>query len=121
MSCCHMEARMPVSSGTSQERVGVLLVGLGALSSTLVAGIEAIHRGIARPIGSLTQLYRCNGDAGNALLKEVLPMARLENLEFAAWDIFADTAYDSAVKAAVLQKDMLESLRSKLEELRPFK
>src|SRR5438270_332709 len=89
---CHMEARMPVSSvkENSQERVGVMLVGLGALASTLVAGIEAIGRGMARPIGSLTQLYRVNGDGNNALLRDVLPMAPLANLEFAAWDIFPD-------------------------------
>ncbi|MBI3893682.1 MAG: inositol-3-phosphate synthase [Candidatus Wallbacteria bacterium] len=112
---------MAVSSESPQERIGVMLVGLGALASTLVAGVEAIVRGKARPIGSLTQLYRCNGDANNALLNEVLPMARLQNLEFAAWDIFPDSAYQSAVKAAVLKPDILESLRSRLEELKPFK
>ncbi|MBI4867900.1 MAG: inositol-3-phosphate synthase [Candidatus Wallbacteria bacterium] len=98
-----------------------MLVGLGALASTLVAGIEAIVRGLARPIGSLTQLYRCNGDANNALLLDVLPMAKLQNLEFAAWDVYPDNAFQSAVKAAVLHKDTLELLRGRLEELRPFK
>ncbi len=112
---------MPVSRESSEERVGVLLVGLGALSSTLIAGIEAIQQGTAEPIGSLTQLYRCNGDSNDQALKDVLPMARLSNLEFAAWDIFSDTAYESATKAAVLDPTVLEGVRSRLEELRPFK
>ena len=112
---------MSVSQEVSQDKVGVLLVGLGALSTTLVAGIEAVQRGLARPIGSLTQLCRVNGATAPTLLSDILPMTPLSGLEFAAWDIFPDTAYESAVKAAVLDRPTLEAVRSRLEELRPHK
>ena len=106
-------------------KLGVLLVGLGAVSTTFIAGVEAVRKGIAEPIGSLTQMgtIRLGKRTENRvpLIKDFVPLARIEDLVFGAWDIFEDSAYDAAMKAGVLEKDLLLQLKGPLQKIKPMK
>src|SRR5882724_415527 len=106
-------------------KLGVLLVGLGAVSTTFIAGVEAIKKGIAEPIGSLTQMgtIRLGKRTDNRvpLIKDFLPLAKLEDLVFGAWDIFPDSAYEAALHAGVLDKDLLAKIRIPLQKIKPMK
>jgi len=108
----------------AEGKLGILLVGLGAVSTTFVAGVEAIRKGMALPIGSLTQMgtIRLGKRTENRTpkIKEFVPLAKLEDLVFAAWDIFPDSAYEAAIKAGVLERQLIESLREQLESLKPM-
>lgn len=108
----------------AQGNLGVLLVGLGAVSTTLIAGVEAVKQGWAEPIGSVTQLGRIRlgkrTEDRNPRIKEFVPLAPLHNLVFGSWDIIPDTAYQSALHAEVLQRAMVDNLRSALDEVRPM-
>ncbi|UCF36176.1 MAG: inositol-3-phosphate synthase [Acidobacteriota bacterium] len=105
--------------------LGVLLVGLGAVSTTFVAGIEAVRKGLGEPFGSLTQMGTIR--LGKRTEKRVpriadfVPLVPMEDLEFAAWDPFEDSAYEAAIKSGVLEEPLLEKLRPELEDLKPFK
>src|ERR1044072_8352246 len=92
-------------------RLGVLLVGLGAVSTTFIAGVEAVKKGFAQPIGSLPQrgTIRLGKRTDNRvpLIKDFVPLANLKDLVFGAWDIFPDSAYDAALNAGVLEKELL--------------
>src|SRR5712691_3434588 len=120
---------MPVTKGAeiapAQGKLGVLLVGLGAVSTTFIAGVEAIKAGLAEPIGSLTQMgtIRLGKRTDNRVprIKDFLPIAKLEDLVFGAWDIFPDSAYDAAIHAGVLEKDLLGKLRKPLQKIKPMK
>ncbi len=105
--------------------LGVLLVGLGAVSTTFIAGVYAIRRGIGKPIGSLTQMgtirlgKRTEGRVPK--IKDFVPLASLQDLVFGAWDIFEDDAYEAALHAGVLEKELLALLESELREIKPMK
>ncbi|HEY0458296.1 MAG TPA: inositol-3-phosphate synthase [Pyrinomonadaceae bacterium] len=105
-------------------KLGILLVGLGAVSTTFVAGVEAIRKGTAKPIGSLTQMgtIRLGKRTENRspLVKDFVPLADLRDVVFGAWDIFPETAYDAALHAGVLEKSLVEDLREQLESLKPM-
>src|SRR5215210_5463974 len=105
-------------------RLGVLLVGLGAVSTTFIAGVEAIKKGFAQPIGSLTQMgtIRLGKRTDNRvpLVKDFVPLAQLKDLVFAAWDIFPDSAYDAALNAGVLEKELLAQLKEPLRKIKPM-
>jgi len=106
-------------------KLGVLLPGLGAVSTTFIAGIEAVKRGIAKPIGSLTQMgtIRLGKRTEHRIprIKDFVPLAELGDLVFGAWDIFPDNAYEAALKAGVLEKSLLDQVRPELEQVRPMK
>ena len=106
-------------------KLGVLLVGLGAVSTTFVAGVEAVKKGIGRPYGSLTQMGTIRlgkrTDNRTPLISDFVPLTPIENIEFAAWDIFEDSAYEAALNAKVLEKDLVESLKGELSALKPHK
>lgn len=106
-------------------KLGILLVGLGAVSTTLVAGVEAIRKGLGKPIGSLTQMgtIRLGKRTDNRVPKiaDFVPLAGIKDIEFAAWDPFEDSAYLSALNAGVLEEPLLEKLKPELEALKPFK
>src|SRR5712691_5787435 len=106
-------------------RLGVLLVGLGAVSTTFIAGVEAVKKGIGQPIGSLTQMgtVRLGKRTDNRvpLIKDFVPLAKLEDLVFGAWDIFPDSAFEAAMHAGVLEKDLLAKIRSPLQRIKPMK
>ena len=109
----------------AEGKLGVLLVGLGAVSTTFIAGVEAIKKGIAEPIGSLTQMgtIRLGKRTDNRvpLIKDLVPLARLEDLVFGAWDIFEDSAYEAAMHAGVLEKDLLAQVKGPLQKIKPMK
>jgi myo-inositol-1-phosphate synthase len=108
----------------AEGRLGVLLPGLGAVATTLVAGVHLIAKGLARPFGSLTQMQRLR--LGKRTLPrwkpvgELVPLASLTDLVFGAWDIFPDNAFEAAVKAGVLPTEMISSVRPELEALTPW-
>jgi myo-inositol-1-phosphate synthase len=105
-------------------RLGVLLPGLGAVSTTLIAGVQLIRKGVGKPIGSLTQLGTIRlgkrTDNNVPMIKEFVPLAEVADLVFGAWDIFPDDAYQSAMKAGVLPAAQLEQVRDELAALRPW-
>jgi myo-inositol-1-phosphate synthase len=108
----------------AEGKLGVLLVGLGAVSTTFVAGVEAIRRGLAAPIGSVTQMGTIRlgkrTDNRSPKIKDFVPLADLDDIVFGAWDIFNDNAYDAAMKSGVLEKDLLNQLSEQLSSLTPM-
>jgi len=120
---------MPVSKGAeiapAKGKLGVLLVGLGAVSTTFIAGCEAIKQGAAEPVGSLTQMgtIRLGKRTENRvpLIRDFVPLAKLDDLIFGAWDIFPDSAYEAAMNAGVLEKDLLARLKPALQKIKPMK
>jgi myo-inositol-1-phosphate synthase len=106
-------------------RLGVLMVGMGAVASTFAAGVELVRRGHARPFGSLTQMgtirlgKRTEGRA--PLIKDFVPLAGLDQLVFGGWDPFPDNAYEAAVRCGVLDRYRhLEPVAGELAELEPM-
>lgn len=114
-----------VEIAEAKGKLGILLVGLGAVSTTFVAGVEAIRKGIAEPIGSLTQMGTIRlgkrTDNNSPKIKDFVPLADLDDVVFGAWDIFTDTAYEAALNAGVLEKDLINSLSEELSSLKPMK
>src|SRR5687767_6881185 len=105
-------------------KLGILLVGLGAVSTTFAAGVEAIRKGDAKAVGSLTQMgtIRLGKRTENRFppIKDFVPLASLDDIVFGAWDIFPDSAYEAALHAGVLEKSLVEDLREQLESLKPM-
>ena len=105
-------------------KLGILLVGLGAVSTTFVAGVEAIRKGMAAPVGSLTQMGTIRlgkrTDNNCPKIKDFVPLATLDDIVFGAWDIFSDSAYEAARNAGVLEKSLVEDLREQLDSLKPM-
>ncbi len=105
-------------------KLGVLLPGLGAVSTTLIAGVYLINKGLAEPFGSLTQMQKIRlGKRTHPRfipIKAVVPLADLQDLVFGAWDIFPDDAYKSACVAGVLPPEMLAPVREELEAIKPW-
>ena len=99
-------------------KLGVLLPGLGAVSTTFIAGVLLARKGALAPIGSLTQMQAIRlgkrSEANSPLIKDFVPLAKLSELEFAAWDIFPDNAYESALKAGVLSREHLLLVKGEL-------
>ena len=106
-------------------KLGVLLIGLGAVSTTFIAGVEAIKRGLGEPIGSLTQMgtIRLGKRTEKRIpsIAEFIALEELDRLVFATWDIFGDDAYAAAVKAGVLKAELLKQLKPELEAIHPMK
>jgi myo-inositol-1-phosphate synthase len=105
-------------------KLGILIVGLGAVATTFVAGIEAVRKGIAQPIGSLTQMGTIRlgkrTEGRSPLIKDFVPLADLNDLVFGAWDIFTDSAYEAAAKAKVLESGLLLQLKPFLDGIKPM-
>ncbi|MCU0643512.1 MAG: inositol-3-phosphate synthase [bacterium] len=106
-------------------KLGVLLPGMGAVATTFVAGVVAIRKGIAKPVGSLTQMgtIRLGKRTEKRVpkIKEFIELAELNDLVFAGWDIFEDNMYQAALNAGVLQNDLLDKVRSDIEQIKPMK
>ena len=117
--------RAAVSIEEPGGKLGVLLVGLGAVSTTFIAGVEAIKHGIAEPIGSLTQMgtIRLGKRTENRvpLIRDFVPLASLDDLVFGSWDIFEEDAYESALHAGVLERDLVNQLKTELQAVKPMK
>ena len=105
-------------------KLGVMVVGLGAVATTMIAGVEAVRRGLAKPIGSLTQMgtIRLGKRTDNRVpyVKDFVPLAKLDDLVFTGWDIFGDNVYESAAHAEVLDKDTLRAMKPYLETIKPM-
>src|SRR5678816_109215 len=117
-------AEKGVAIAPAEGKLGVLLVGLGAVSTTFVAGVEAIKRGLAQPVGSLTQMGTIRlgkrTEGRSPRIKDFVPIATLDDIVFGAWDIFTDNAFDAAMNAGVLEKDLLNQVSEQLASLKPM-
>lgn len=106
-------------------KLGVLLPGLGAVATTFIAGIAAIKKGIALPIGSLTQLGTIRlgkrTEKRVPMIKDFIELADINDLVFGGWDIFPDNIYESALNAGVLRKELLDEVRGEIQEIHPWK
>ena len=106
-------------------KLGILTPGMGAVSTTFMAGVEAVKKGLGEPIGSLTQLGTVRlgkrTDNRTPKIKDFVPLAGLNQLVFGAWDIFEDSAYEAAAHAQVLKPELLKKLRPSLQKVKPMK
>jgi len=105
-------------------KLGVLLPGIGAVSTTFIAGVEAVKKGLARPIGSLTQMgtIRLGKRTEHRVpaIKDFVPLASLEDLVFGGWDIYPEDGYQAARNAGVLDPTLLEAVKPELKKIRPW-
>jgi myo-inositol-1-phosphate synthase len=105
-------------------RLGVLLPGLGAVSTTLIAGVHLVAKGLAKPFGSLTQMQRMRLGKRTSPrflpIREIVPLADLTDLVFGGWDLFPDNAYEAARTAGVVPPELLEKVRPELERVSPW-
>src|SRR6185312_12364984 len=105
-------------------KLGIMTAGMGAVCTTRIAGVEAVRRGIAKPIGSLTQMgtIRLGKRTENKtpLIKDFVPLASLDDLVFTGWDIFGGNLYEAARTAQVLDRDQLDQIRPYLESIEPL-
>ncbi len=105
-------------------KLGIMLVGLGAVSTTTIAGVIAIRRGLAKPIGSLTQMGTIRlgkrTEAKSPRIKDFVPLASLDDVVFGGWDIFDENCHEAAKTAGVLERDLLDQIRPELEAIRPW-
>jgi myo-inositol-1-phosphate synthase len=117
--------RRPTSIAPPKGTLGVLTPGMGAVSTTFMAGVELVRKGGALPIGSLSQLGTIRlgkrTEHRSPLIREFVPLETLDNLVFGGWDIFPDTAYEAAAKARVLEASHLEEVKSFLGGIWPMK
>ena len=106
-------------------KLGVLTPGMGAVATTFIAGVESVRRGLAKPIGSLTQMGTIRlgkrTDNRSPMIKDFVPLAELDDLVFGGWDIFEDNTYEAAIKAGVLEKELLEGVKDFLSGIKPMK
>jgi myo-inositol-1-phosphate synthase len=118
----------PNNSNTSEiqpanGKLGVMIPGMGAVATTFVAGVEAIRKGLASPIGSLTQMGTIRlgkrTDGRSPLVKEFMPLASLPDLVFTGWDPFDDDMYTAARKAGVLERELLDQVKPFLSSIKP--
>ena len=117
--------KQPSEIRPAEGKLGVLLPGFGAVATTFVAGVEAVRRGLAEPIGSLTQMNRIRlgkrTDGRTPLIKDFVPLAGLEDLVFGSWDPIPDDGYTSALNAGVLQKEKhLDPIKDFLSAIKPM-
>ena len=105
-------------------KLGVMVPGMGAVATTLIAGVEAVRRGLAKPIGSISQMGHIRlgkrTDGRSPLIKDFAPLAHLDDIVFTGWDIFGGNLYDAASTAHVLDRDQLEQIRPFLESIEPL-
>jgi len=114
-----------VTVAPAEGKLGILIPGMGAVATTFIAGVEAVKKGLGQPIGSLTQLGTIRlgkrTEGRTPRIKEFVPLAPLECLAFGSWDIFEDNAYEAAVRARVLEPDLLKQLKEPLSAIAPMK
>ncbi len=116
--------KQPAQIAPAEGKLGILLVGLGAVSTTFIAGVMAIRKGIAKPIGSMTQMGTVRlgkrTESRTPMVKDFVPLASLDDLVFGGWDIFEDDCYDAALTAGVLEPSLLAQVRSEMEAIKPM-
>ncbi len=109
----------------AEGKLGILIPGLGAVATTLIAGVEAVKKNIAQPVGSLTQMgnIRLGKRTENRypLIKDFVPLADLNDIVFGGWDVYSDNVFEAAIKAKVLEPVLLHAVRAELEAIKPMK
>ncbi len=105
-------------------KLGILTPGMGAVSTTFMAGVIAANKGLGRPIGSISQMGKIRlgkrTENNNPNVKDFIPLAPMENMVFGGWDIYNDNVYEAAINAGVLEKDLLNSIKDELSEIKPM-
>ena len=106
-------------------KLGILLPGMGAVATTLIAGVLAVNKGISKPIGSTSQMGTIRlgkrTEDNTPLIKDFIPLADISKLAFGGWDLFEENVYQSATHAGVLDRYLLEQLKPELEAIKPMK
>ena len=106
-------------------KLGILVVGNGAVATTFMTGVLMARRGLTKPIGSMTQYDKVRVGRGEAkkYLKyaDIVPLAKLDDIVFGCWDVYPQNAYQSAIYAEVLRRDDIEPVREELEQIVPMK
>ena len=109
---------------SAEGKLGILLVGLGAVSTTTIAGIMAVRKGIAKPIGSLTEMGTVRlgkrTDGRSPAIRDFVPLAQYDQLVFGGWDIFEDNCYEAACTAGVLETKLLDQVKDELSAIKPW-
>ena len=109
----------------AEGKLGILCVGLGAVSSTFIAGTLMIRKGMGKPVGSITQMAKIRVGRGNDAqykhVSEIVSMPSLDDLVFGAWDILPDNAFESAMHAEVLRDRDIYPVKGELEKIVPMK
>jgi len=119
-----MALKQGVEVAPAAGRLGVLLPGMGAVATTFIAGVMAIRRKLAQPIGSLTEMgtIRLGKRPDNRVpaIRDYIELPTLDDLVFGGWDIFPDDAYEAAARAGVLERGVLDQLREELSAIEPM-
>jgi myo-inositol-1-phosphate synthase len=106
-------------------KLGILTPGMGAVSTTFMAGVELVRKGKSQPVGSLTQLGTIRlgkrTEGRSPMIKKFVPLGELDDIVFGGWDIFRDNAYESAANAGVLNPQDLEKVKTFLSGIKPMK
>lgn len=109
----------------AEGKLGILVPGMGAVATTFIAGVEAVKKGIAQPIGSLTQMSTIRigkrTENKNPKINEFVPLADLNDIVFGGWDIYEDNVYEAAMNAKVLEASLLNAIKPELEAIKPMK
>ncbi len=120
-----MSKQANINVRPAEGKLGVLIPGMGAVTSTFIAGVEAVKKGLGAPIGSLTQLGTIRlgkrTDGRTPKIKDFVPLAPLECLAFGGWDIYHDNAFEAASRAQVLEKPLLDQVKEPLSAIHPMK
>ncbi|SEN53292.1 myo-inositol-1-phosphate synthase [Mucilaginibacter gossypiicola] len=116
---------MKINITPAKGKLGILIPGLGAVATTLIAGVEAVKKGISQPIGSLTQMGHIRlgkrTENRNPKINEFVPLANLNDLVFGGWDVYEDNVFESASNAQVLEQGLLQAVKAELEAIKPMK
>jgi myo-inositol-1-phosphate synthase len=114
----------PVEIAPATGKLGILLVGLGAVSTTVIAGVHAIRKKLAPPVGSLTELGTIRlgkrTEGRSPRIREFVDLATLDDIVFGGWDIFEEDCYAAARTAGVLETSLLDQVRGELEAVKPM-
>lgn len=114
-----------VSVKPAEGKLGIMVVGCGAVSTTFITGVLMVRKGLAKPIGSVTQYDKIRVGKGENKkylhYGDIVPLAKLDDIEFAVWDLYPQNAYQAAVYAEVLKAKDIEPVRDELEKIKPLK
>lgn len=120
-----MQEMPKVEIAPAKGKLGILTPGLGAVATTFIAGVIAIKKGISKPIGSLSQMGTIRlgkrTEHRSPMIRDFVPLASLNDIVFGGWDIFEDNAYQSAITAGVLDKNLLDQIKPELEMVKPMR
>ncbi|GAA4201775.1 inositol-3-phosphate synthase [Pedobacter jeongneungensis] len=109
----------------AEGKLGILMPGLGAVATTMIAGVAAVKRGLSKPIGSLTQMGTIRlgkrTEKNEPKIKDFVPLANLEDLVFGGWDVYEDNVYEAALNARVLDANLLRDVREELQAIKPMR